>query len=281
MVPTPVIRHFLTDVADGRYAGIPRLGVRSQPMENPDLRRRYRVPDGTTGVLVLGTLPGFPAAEHLRAGDVLVSIDGHAIANDGTVEFRPRERTSLTFYIDARQIGDPITVGFLREGQAASATIPLSRTTAEGDLVAGPHYDTRPAYFLFGGLVFAPVTTDYVSMWGNGYPQLSALHDEPPAFDGQEIVVLSRVLAAEANEGYHELVNLIVTAVDGKKPANLAELVRVVEEGQSPFVTFAASDGREVVLDRVRARAAGPAIMQRYLIQADRFLPGQASPPQP
>jgi S1-C subfamily serine protease len=279
MVPTPVIRHFLTDVADGRYAGIPRLGVRTQPMENPDLRHRYLVPDTTTGVLVLGTLPGFPAGEHLRAGDVLLSIDGHAIANDGTVEFRPRERTALTFYTDGRQIGDAIAVAFLREGRALSATIPLTRPMGEGDLVGGPHYDTRPAYYLFGGLVFAPLTTDYVSMWGNAYPQISALSQEPPTFDGQEILVLSRVLAAEANEGYHELVNLVVTAVDGKKPANLAELVRLVEEGQSSFVTFSASDGREVILDRARAREAGPAIMKLYLVQSDRFLPPPPSRP--
>jgi len=273
MVPTPVIRHFLDDVADGRYDGIPRLGVRTEPMENPDLRRRYEVPEGTTGVLVLGMLPGFPAGQHLKAGDVLLSIDGHPIANDGTIEFRPRERTAFTFYSDERQIGQTVDVGFLRDGRAMEATVPLPRPMGEGDLVPGPRYDERPAYYLFGGLVFCPLTVDYVSMWGNGYPQLSALNDKPPAFDGQEVLVLSRVLAAEANEGYHDLVNLIITSVDGKKPANLAELVRLVEGGQAPFVTFVASDGREVILDRAKARAAGPAILQRYQVQADRFVP--------
>jgi S1-C subfamily serine protease len=279
MVPTPVIRHFLDDVADGRYEGIPRLGVRTEPMENPDLRRRYEVPEGTTGVLVLGTLPGFPSGQHLKAGDVLLSIDGHLIANDGTIEFRPQERTAFTFYSDARQIGESVALGFLRGGHAMEATVPLPRPMGQGDLVAGPRYDERPAYYLFGGLVFCPLTVDYVSMWGNGYPRLSALSDKPPAFDGQEVLVLSRVLAAEANEGYHDLVNLIISSVDGKKPANLAELVRLVEKGQAPFVTFVASDGREVILDRAKARAAGPAIMQRYQVQADRFLPGAPSTP--
>ena len=35
-------------------------------------------------MLVRGVLPTTPAAETLRRGDVLVELDGHAIANDGT-----------------------------------------------------------------------------------------------------------------------------------------------------------------------------------------------------
>ncbi len=285
MVPTPVIRHFLDDVADGRYDGFPRLGLRWEVMENRDLRRRYAVPEGTSGVLVLSTLPGFPAADQLRAGDVLTAIGGHAIANDGTVEFRPRERTSFTYYTDERQIGEPVTLGYLREGQPATVTLPLTRTMGEGDLVAGPHYDERPAYYVFGGLVFAPLTRDYVGLWGNNFPELRALVDRPPTFDGQEVVIVSRVLSATVNEGYQDIVNFVIATVDGRKPADLAELVKIVEQGTAPFVTFVAADGRQIVLERAAARAAGPTIMERYLVPADRYLgpptPGRPAPPVP
>ncbi|MCP4369871.1 MAG: trypsin-like peptidase domain-containing protein, partial [Deltaproteobacteria bacterium] len=36
MVPVPVINHFLSDIEDGKYDGIPDLGIFIQKMENPD-----------------------------------------------------------------------------------------------------------------------------------------------------------------------------------------------------------------------------------------------------
>jgi len=42
MVSVPVIDHFLEDIEDGKYDGIPGLGLSSQKIENPDMRNRYR-----------------------------------------------------------------------------------------------------------------------------------------------------------------------------------------------------------------------------------------------
>jgi hypothetical protein len=103
-----------------------------------------------------------------------------------------------------------------------------------------------------------------------------ALAAKTASSEGEEIVVLVRVLASEANEGYHDLTDGVVTAVDGTKPHNLADFVRLVEDGTQPFVTITYDDGQQIVIQRARARAAGPGIMQLYQIQSDRQLPASS-----
>ena len=46
-----------------------------------------------------------PAANVLKIGDVILAFDGHAVANDGTVEFRRRERISCDCLVSAMHIG--------------------------------------------------------------------------------------------------------------------------------------------------------------------------------
>ncbi|MBN2211046.1 MAG: serine protease, partial [Sedimentisphaerales bacterium] len=86
MIPSPVIRHFLTDVADGRYDGFGSLGVSTFTGLHSDSYRRYlKVPDNQQGVVVTDTLLGSTARELFQRGDVLVNIDGYDIDNDGNV----------------------------------------------------------------------------------------------------------------------------------------------------------------------------------------------------
>ena len=279
MVPSPVIERFLADVADGRYDGIPRLGIRQEKMENADMRGRYGVPPDKTGVLILGTRPGFASADLLRAGDVLLSIAGHPIANDGTIEFRPQERTSLSYFVEGLQVGQSISVEILRDGKVSALTVPLNRPSSSGNLVAPPEYDHRPSYFLYAGLLFEPLTFDYLRARNFGSHELMALAAKTPSFDGEQVVVLVRVLASEVNEGYHDLTDGVVTAVDGSKPKNLADFVRLVEDGARPFVTITYDDGQQIVLERARAKAAGPEILRLYQIQSDRQLVAPSAKP--
>ena len=85
MIPTPVIRHFLEDVADGRYDGFPRLGIDVQDMESDAQRRAARMGPAQTGALITRVDYRGPSYGLLRPRDVLLAIDGRAIANDLTV----------------------------------------------------------------------------------------------------------------------------------------------------------------------------------------------------
>ena len=85
MVPVPVINHFLEDIEDGRYNGIPGLGISWQEMQNPDIRLKYTLTGKQTGVLIDKIYPGSPAKGILKDEDVILSVDDNNIENDGTI----------------------------------------------------------------------------------------------------------------------------------------------------------------------------------------------------
>ena len=278
MVPPPIIQHFLDDFeANGRVDGFPSLGVVTQDMENPALKARYDLTEEQTGVLIYQILPGAPAGGILREGDVILYVDGQPVADDGTVEFRPRERTKASYLVQRRQIGEPLDLTVWREGEALDVQVPLNRSMLEDLLVPAEQYDHLPPYFIYGGIVFCPLSRNLLREWGSNWfdsaPKdlTSRLLFNIPEKEGQEVVLALKVLAADINEGYHSVANWTVAEVNGIEVLNLRHLVELVEQGEpGPFMEFVGANGRKIVLAREEAEAAGPAILATYRIEADR-----------
>jgi len=272
----PLLEHFMRDIGDGRQDGFPSLGIRLQQLENPDLRSKYLVPDDGLGALLINVLPGSPSDGILQAGDVLRRVDGHEIAYDGTVEFRAHERTSLAFYVQQHQIGEAVNLDILRDGTPASVSVELTRSFHSDWLVPMESYDTLPSYYIFGGVVFCPLTKDLLTAWGSNWyhaapKDLTAvLSANYPEVEGQQVILILKVLAADVNQGYHNHAHWVVDRVDGEKVLNMAELVRRVEEREDPFLVIQDKGGQQIVLDRAKARAAGPDILTTYRIPGDR-----------
>jgi len=271
-VPVPVVRPFLEDVADGRFDGIPALGFQYQSLENPALRRSLDVPPEETGVLVNRVLAGSPAAQVLQPGDVLLALGGRRIADDGTVELRSRERTSLAWALDLRQVGSSISVRFLRDGRAREADVRLTRSRGgEGQLVPR-HYDRPGEYYVFGGLVFVSVTWNYAVAVADRHrnAQVTEALYSPPRFPGQELVVLAEILSGDVNRGYERAWGEVVRSVGEEPVRSLAHLVDLVENGEGDFVTFVEGNGERITLARREALAATPVLLERYGLTADR-----------
>lgn len=64
--------------------GFPSLGIVWQDMENPDLRLFMKMGHGQQGVLIIEVKPNYPEYEILKPNDIILSIDGINIGNDGT-----------------------------------------------------------------------------------------------------------------------------------------------------------------------------------------------------
>jgi S1-C subfamily serine protease len=275
MIPTPVVRHFLEDVADQRYDGVPEAGFRWQRLEASDLRRRYALPPARTGVLVLGTTAGSGAEEVLRPGDVVLSIDGQPVGTDGTIQFRQHERTTFSYLIQQHQIGERASLEILREGGLRHVDLLLDRPLGDGKLVPGPLYDDRPPYYIFGGLAFCPVTVNYIEAWGDEWwarapRHLLALLDRRAHFEREQAVVLCSVLSAELNSGYEESAESLIVKADGQPVRNLRQLVGIIEGRERGLLVLETQDGRQIALDRERARREGPGILARYQVSRDR-----------
>jgi S1-C subfamily serine protease len=277
MVPITIVKQLLEDLEDGTYDGFPSLGVVLQGMENRDFKRSVGMSPDMTGMRVIRIMPGSPAESALRTNDVILTIEGAPVADDGTVEFRPRERTSLSYFIQRKRIGESIALEVWRDGARVPLEIPLTRPVTRDALVPNEQYDVLPTYYIFGGIVFSPLTRNLLQAWGpnwfNTAPShlTSILTANFPEVENEQVIVVLKVLAADVNQGYDQINNWIVQTVDGKRVRNMRELIAAVENPDGgEFVTFAGASGHALVLDRAKAREANARILQTYRIPADR-----------
>ncbi len=275
MVPIPVVKHFFNDLEDGRHDGFPSLGVSIQTMENPDMKRKYGLSDEQTGILINRIYPGSPAEGMLQRGDILLAVAGHPIADDGTVEFRPKERTSAMYYIDRLQIGAQAPVEIFRDGKTVAMTLTLSKTRSAYTIVPPEQYEQLPRYFIYGGVVFTPLTknllTRYGSNWAENAPNyLVAEIDKPITEQRQEVVLALKVLSAEVNQGYDDVFAWIINDVNGQTFKDFNEFYRLVMESNEPYLVLRDEDFFELVLDRQKAEAANQEILDTYHIEHDR-----------
>jgi S1-C subfamily serine protease len=276
MVPTPIVKHFLTDIKDGQYDGIPGLGISWQDMENPHIRRNYNMTAKQTGVLINDIYPDSPAEGVLKPGDIILSVDGKAVENDGTIEFRQRERTLFYYLIQNKYINETIEIVVLRKGKLITCNIKLSKPMSRIRLVQYEQYDVAPTYFILGGLVFQPLTVNYLKIWGDDWYDdakkslLNYYFYGKPTEDKREIVILTKVLADEINVGYHDINNRIISRINGKKISNMKDLVDAFESNKGKYHIISDELNYRLVLDRQRVNENNKSILQKYGISSDR-----------
>lgn len=89
---------------------------------------------------------------------------------------------------------------------------------------------------------------------------------------GQQVVVLSQVLAADVNVGYEEIVNTQVLALNGRPVHDMRALVAAAEDESldGDFIRLDLEYNQVVILKRRAAREAMPAILEQHCIAADR-----------
>jgi S1-C subfamily serine protease len=274
MVPSPVIRHFLADVADGRYDGIPRLGIDVQDMQSQSQRRASGMTANQSGALVTRVDYGGPAYGTLRPRDVLLSVDGHAISNDLTIFWPGIGRVDYELAFQSKQIGESISVTFLRHAKTLKKKIKLEAHT---ELVPGRRTTEWPRYFQFGGLVFQPLSDEMLDAPGardEAYPDsysYSEVHNLVTK-ERREIILLGQVLPHPVNRGYQDWGGETIRLVNGIIPRDLRHLAEIIDGANGPWLRVVTGDGWLLTLDLEAARKANPEILIDYGVLHDRYL---------
>ncbi|MCP4369140.1 MAG: PDZ domain-containing protein, partial [Deltaproteobacteria bacterium] len=221
--------------------------------------------------------PGTPAAGKIIPGDVIISIDGHDIADDFTVEFRPKERTNLNYYIQKHQIGENLKLTLLRNGKKHKIKLSLDTAWGNNYLVPSLRYDVRPTYFIYGGLVFCPLSLNYLMTWGKNWKSrapgnlINFVMNSEPTVKGEKVVIISKVLQSELNNGYQDYTDERIVEVNGKKIKNLKELVYIIENNKDQqYVIFKTKSRKIICFDREKVKAEQPQILKTYQIPKDR-----------
>jgi len=271
IVPAPLIRHFLGAVAQEIAPQVPSLGLTSMNLENPTLRRALGLGPNHSGVLVTSVEYGGAAWGILQPRDVLLSLGEHDIANNGTCRYRDRYRTGFDVVLGDRYVGDTVAMRILRDGVEQSVALELQPCR---DLVPRSQYDTQPTYFIYGGMVFQPLSLDLLKTWrewwDNAPPEyLNLYYTGVRTAERQEVVVISQILADEINVGYEDFFHKAVVAVNGRLPRDMRDFVEQVQSA-SDLVELSTSCRGTLIIDPAEAAEAAPRILERYCIPLDR-----------
>ncbi len=279
-IPPEVIRHFLKDIEDGTYDGFPLAGIRLVPLQNPAYRRFLGLPEGSGQGARVDGLAEVPATrELLRPDDVLLEVAGYPVASDGTIVYAGN-RVAAGVAFQQAQHGEKVLLKLLRERREMTVELPVTVYTA--DRSAGNQYDRAPRYFVHGGLVFTPLSQDYLRTFGRdlGDPsgsdlvfELFYLRQEKPEAVRREPVVLASLLTHPVNANFNVRMRALVDRINGIRIESMEDVVRAFESAKTDqhVIEFAGKQGFEC-LDREEAAAANAAILQTYGVTKDRRL---------
>jgi hypothetical protein len=137
--------------------------------------------------------------------------------------------------------------------------------------------------------VFRELDGRYLNTWGSNWRtqapnQLVYFYDLLGVAQSPErrrIIVVSQVLPAEYNIGYHGIANLPVKSINGHPIDSIADAEQAFERPTDDFhriVFYPNSTIREVVLDRASFQAATQAILTSYEVSDRLRLPAVELP---
>jgi hypothetical protein len=276
-VPVPVLVHLLEDFRrTGAARGFGRVGFLYQSLENKSLKAFLGLPPSSGGILISRVSPVSPLAGKVRERDVLLALDGQAIADDGTVAFpgRADERINFGVVLTHKHIGDAVTLSLHRDGKPQAVTVPVADVP---DLVPHSLNDRKPSYLVHAGLVFTVLTEPFLSaQYGKEWDARAPVRLVHASYHGmlerpgQQVVILTSILSNSVVVGYDEaeLTSLPLEAVNGVRVNNLLHAARLIRDCTEPTLRLEFADNKLIALPTAQAVAATAETLKTHAIPA-------------
>lgn len=278
-IPTPIIEHFMKDIEDGKYDGFPELGLFLASMQNPAYRRLLGLSDDARGARIDGLFPIPEVREKLRVDDVILRIGPYDVASDQTIIYQGH-RVHAGVATDLAQSGEHMDIAIWRDGH--EQTVELPARVFSDDRTEGNQYDVLPRYYVHAGLIFVPLSLDYLKTFGRNWTsvagpdliyELKLRHWEDPEHWRPEAVVLAGVLSHAVNANLLTSGRSLVDRINGIRIERLEDAVSAIEGcTNAQHVIEFISGNRFDCLDRAAAAAAHEEILKNYSIPSDRRL---------
>ncbi|KAL0437573.1 UNVERIFIED_CONTAM: Protease Do-like 2, chloroplastic [Sesamum radiatum] len=199
--------------------------------------------------LQLGHLPNLQ-------GDVIVSFDNVRVGVKG------------------RFTGDVANIGIIRGGQFMKVQVVLNPRV---HLVPYHIEGGQPSYFIVAGLVFTPLSEPLIEEECEdsiGLKLLAKARYSMAKFKGEQIVILSQVLANEENIGYEDMSNEQASqkyrSLKSFHASSLSFRSSKEFSCKDKYLVFEFDDNFLVVLERESALAASTSILKGYGIRSER-----------
>ncbi|CRG98089.1 serine protease DegP, putative [Plasmodium gallinaceum] len=164
----------------------------------------------------------------LKINDVILSVDGKNINNDGTTKLRNDESVGFQYLFNDKFIDDLCVVKVVRNKEIKSVVVKLSKINY---LISQHNWDIRNKYFIYGGLVFTTLSKNLYTENETDNPEINRLiqYNFFKKNEGDEIVILKNILPSKLTIGYYYS-DCIVLKVKNIEVRNLKHLVDIVED---------------------------------------------------
>lgn len=114
-IPVSIAKHVMEQIA--RQGSVTRgwIGIEAQDM-TPELAESFKL-KSSTGSLIAGVIKGSPAERAgLKAGDILLEINGHQVLDSGTMlsliaELKPNKQALLKISRNQKEMNIPVMIG--------------------------------------------------------------------------------------------------------------------------------------------------------------------------
>ncbi|MBO5781544.1 MAG: PDZ domain-containing protein [Opitutales bacterium] len=267
MIHTDIIKHFLSEVKSGEIKGFGSLCIAYQTLQSADARKFLKMEKHHSGVMIAETFAN--ADSSLKEGDVILSVDGFKILNNGNVVAESGENVSFGVITDRKRLGDTVNLRLLRDGREIEANVELKSVMHK---IAPHYYNKSPEYLLVGGFVFTKLSLSLLDEYRRVPDEMSVLFSKTNSDADEETIVLAQTLGDVSTEGYKGIGNLILKTVNGKKVKNLKELANMYDSQKEGFFIMESHNGIKIIVDIKNLKDSIPRIMKNYKISSERNL---------
>ena len=281
-IPASMIRRFLQNPT----AGVPNLELSTQRVEDPALRAYYDVPSTIWGVRITEIEATSPLHGKVKAGDFLLSVNGHEITQRGQYIHPLWGPIPYGYLLSSLSVGDAISLSVYQSGTVQIYTTVLGRFTSNGRKI--PYYSSdltaRIPHLIFGGLVFQELSLNYLRTWGPNW-RLSAPLSLVQLWsygnkksETEHFVIFHKIMSDPFNTGYDLMGEERVERVNGKKIHSLQDLrlalkTPIIRNKEAFAVIQLAPTGGEVVLPYAGLEEAHVRLKENWRLQGAIFYP--------
>jgi S1-C subfamily serine protease len=279
-IPTVIIHHFLDDIKDGVYDGVPEAGLRLSDLQNPAFRRMLKLPEDSKRGVRVDQILNIPATQALiKPNDVIMQVGDYPVDDDGTITY-DGNTVGVSAAVDLAQNGDTIPLKIWRDGQMIDVNLPVK--VYNDDDTQGNQYDVLPHYYIYGGLVFTPLSLDYLKTFGQDWTdsagreliyELYYRHIEDPKHWRPEPVVLASILDHSVNANFTTRGQAMVDKINGMPIERLSDVPKAfaATTGPDAIIEFLPDHHFEVIR-KDDAEKANPDILSTYSVPAQSRL---------
>ncbi|KAG5543073.1 hypothetical protein RHGRI_015981 [Rhododendron griersonianum] len=252
VIPAEVIEHFIQDYdRNGAYTGLPLLSIKWQKMENPCLRMFMNMKHDQQGILITQVKPYYPESAILKPYDVILSIDGININNDGTVPFLRERRVEFSYLIGGKYNGDKIVIKVRRGSKIREF---ITELATHKQFVPANITGMPLPYYIIGGFVFTTLSVPYLKDMDDrdGRYEIDGDYETP-----DEDKLFSQALYEE-----RVVLSQVLVTFNNKPVEGLKSLVSMVETCNEDFMKFTFGNSKIMVLPTNIARSRTPDILE-------------------